>query len=160
MAKSIQLKFAIGLSWFFAMLSTSMVVYAAENDRLAHGLEAIPFGDVKYCLIIIGIAGLLATLMKMTNVNTPPVRDMTLEICKDAVGSLAAGLLGYLTISWVDQEIYRINILMQAVFIFFSAFGGSRLIEPMYNDGFLGIVRTFISRLLGRQAAPPGDPKP
>lgn len=141
-----------------------MVVYAAENDRLAHGIEAIPYGDFKYCLVIIVIAGSLSTLVKVTNSNAPKVTNLVLEVCKDALGSLVAGFFGYLVISWIDQEVYKIHILLQPVFIFFCAFGGIRLILPVYDRGFaggMGILEDFLNRFSNKQKnAPQSEDKP
>lgn len=166
MAKSIQLKFAVALCWVFALVS-SITVYAAETVKPVGGLSAIPLDDINRCLLIIFFGGLLATLMKMTAANPPYIRSLTLEIFKDSVGSFVAGLIGYLVVNWIDQEYTKIHILLQPCIIFFCAFGGSRLIEPVYNEGvtgFLTMFRAFLSRLIGRQnpPAPPAsnDPNP
>ncbi len=167
MAKSIQLRFAVCLCWFFATVATSAVVYAAETVRVTKGLTAIPFDDIYLILLIIFFGGLLATLMKVTKENAPRIPNLTFEIFKDSVGSLVAGIIGYLVMSWVDQEIRKIHILLQPIIIFFCAFRGIKLIvvlEPLYNEGLdllIGFVREIMSRILGRKSAPPpSDPKP
>lgn len=163
MAKSLQLKIAIYMCWFFAMTSTSMIVYAAEVEKKEQGLASLPFGDIKYCLVIIFFAGLLATLMKMTSEIAPRIKNIPLEIFKDATGSFAAGILGYLVVNWVDQEVTKVHLLLQPAAIFFAAFGGSRIIEPIYNEGFSGllsVIRNFFARMIGRPIPPAQTPPP
>lgn len=170
MAKSIQLRFAVCLCWFFATVATSMAVYASEATRFSKGLTSIPIQDIYLLLLIIFFGGLLATLMKVTKENAPRISNLTLEISKDAAGSLMAGGIGYLTMSWVDQEVYKVPVLLQPIIVFFCAFRGIKLIvllEPLYNeglDGVIGLFRDFMSRIFGRKNAtpppPPTDPKP
>lgn len=167
MAKSFQLRFAVCLCWFFSIVATSMVAYASEATRFSKGLASIPVGDLWLLLLVIFCGGLMATLMKVTKKDAPRITNLTLEISKDAAGSLFAGGIGYLTMSWVDQEIYKVPVLLQPIIVFFCAFRGIKLIlllEPIYNEGLDGLInlfREFLGRLLGRKnTPPPTDPKP
>lgn len=155
MAKSTQLKYLAYTAWLLGMLSFSMVVYAAENDKFATGMDAIPFGALKYVLYLVLLSGVLSTLVKLCKPNPPIVRSLTLEIAKDAVGSLAAGVVAYLFTSWVDSAITPVNFLAQAIIIFFAGYGGSRWIESAYEDGFLAWTKGIIRRVLSRQEPPP-----
>lgn len=168
MAKSIQLRFAICVCWFFAAVATSMVVYASEATQAHKGLSAIPFDDFWRILVVIFFGGLMATLMKVTKEDGPRISNLTLEISRDSVGSFVAGLIGFLVMSWIDQEMFRVPILFQPIIIFFCAFRGIKLIlliEPIANEGFAGVINIFreaISRLFGRKntTPPPTDHNP
>lgn len=155
MAKSVQLKYLTYTAWFLGLISFSVVVYAAENDKFATGMDAIPFASFKYILILTVISGVLSVLVKLCKPNPVIIRSLPLEIAKDAVGSLAAGVLAYLVTSWIDAAITPVNFLAQAIVIFFAGYGGSRWIESAYEDGFLAWTKGLINRILGRQ--PPGE---
>lgn len=153
MAKSIQLRFAIWVCWFFASLTCGAVAYAADNDKFVTGIEAIPFRSFGYVLIIIVVAGPLATLTKMTKRDRPPIVDLPVEIVKDQLGSLAAGVIAFLTVGWVDVSITAIDVKAQVIIIFFSAYGGNRLIESLANDKFFPWVHEIFDRLTGRSSS-------
>lgn len=150
MAKSIQLRFATALCWFFASLTCCAVAYAADNDKFVTGIEAIPFRSFGYVLIIIVVAGPLATLSKMTKKDRVPITDLPLEIIKDQLGSLAAGVLAFLTVGWIDTTWVTIDVKAQVGIIFFSAYGGNRLIESIANDKFFPLVHEIFDRITGR----------
>lgn len=152
MAKSFQLKrFAI---WFCAFFSWSLVVDAAEKDRFVTGIEAIPFEALKYILIIVAISGSAATLTKLTKENAPIIKNLPLEIVKDAVTSFAAGVFAFLVTSWLDTEPFW----LQASIIFMAGYGGSRLLEAVYADGFTTVLKNFINRMLGKSMVEPPSP--
>lgn len=136
MAKSLQLKTAI---WAWLLVFWCSVAYAAETD-LAKGLESIPFGAIKYVLIFSFIGGAVGTLNKITNpaVN---VKRVWLEVLKDMLSSLLAGMLVFFFTSWSP-----ISFWIQAALITLAGVGGSRVTDRMIEGGFFA----WIDRVFGK----------
>lgn len=164
MAASLQLKIAI---WFYILTSWTVVVYAAEQDKFSTGIEAIPFESFKYVLIIVAISGTAATLTKLTKTHDPnlppppPIKNLPLEIVKDAVTSFAAGVFAFLVTSWWEG----VDFWMQAIIIFIAGYGGSRALESVFNEGFMPWMRGVFDRILNRHPtsatpAPPSQDPP
>lgn len=153
MAKSIQLRFAIFVCWFFALTTCSAFAYAAEQEKKMKGLEAIAFDELKYVWPIIFCAAILSTLTKMANrakIDCPPANGLPLEIAKDLFGSVCAGGVMFLMSTWFTISVYEFETVGRFILIFFAAYGGSRFIEIMYDEGFIMWGRNFMHRLLGR----------
>lgn len=150
MAKSLTLRYVI---WAQALMVWSAVVYAAETDKFVTGVEAIPFEAFKYVLIIAVVSGTAATLTKITKLDSqgqlPRYRSLTLEIVKDVVCSLAAGVLAFFATSWIKG----IDFWLQAIVIFMAGYGGSRFLEAVFSDGFTPALGNFFNRVLGRPSA-------
>jgi hypothetical protein len=135
-AKSLQLKTAI---WLWAMVLWGSAAYAAETD-LAKGLEAIPFAAIKYVLIFSFIGGVVGTLNKITNPNIV-VQRVWLEVLKDLMSSLLAGMLAFFFTSWMP-----ISFWIQAALITLAGVGGSKILDRMLEGGMF----PWIDRLFGR----------
>lgn len=142
--------------WFWTLTMWGVTVYAAEKDRFVTGIEAIPFEALKYILIIVAISGSAATLTKLTKENAPIIRNLPLEIVKDAVTSFAAGVLAFFVTSWQHEYI---PFWLQAIIIFMAGYGGSRFLETVFTEGFTPAMKGgwdwLVSRITGRQPSPP-----
>lgn len=158
MAKSIQLRIAMLVCWFFALTTCSAVVFAAEQERKIKGIEAIPFDDLKYIWPIITCAAILSTLTKMNKVDRLPVRSLPVEIAKDIFGSICAGGVTFLGLAWLHTAGYPVETAGRFIIIFFMAYGGSRIIEIMYNEGLIVWGRGLIARVMGRIQSGTGTP--
>jgi hypothetical protein len=156
-AKSLRLKLAVPLCWALGLTACSALALAAERDPLVVGIDAIPFEELTYVLPIILVGALLSTLIKMSKLDRPQFRSVPLEIAKDIVGSVCAGGLMFLGMLWVNKSLYEIDILGRFIAIFFASYGGSKLIEIAYEEGFTSWFKGLWSRVTGRvtQAAQP-----
>lgn len=147
MAKSLQLKIAVffylGLLWSW---STYAYAAAAETD-LAKGLEAIPFQSIKYVFLFCLIGGAAGTLNKISNPQIIVAR-VWLEIVKDLVCAMAAGMITFFLVSWTGLAFW-----LQAALITLAGVGGSKALDLMVTDGFF----PWINRVFGRatQVTPP-----
>lgn len=147
MAKSVQLKWAI---WIYLLLNWTAVAYASESPFVA-GIETIPVKAVAYVFGLAIIGGAAGTLTKLSRPDIV-VRNLPLEITKDIVASLAAGLLVFFFTSWWDN----INFWLQAAFVTMAGYGGSKVLDLALADGFL----PWLQRAFGRNvdAAPNRPP--
>lgn len=147
MAKSVQLKWAI---WIYMLLNWTAVAYASESPFVA-GIEKIPAKAVVYVFGLAVLGGAAGTLTKLARTDIV-VRNLSLEITKDIVASLAAGVFVFLFTSWWDD----INFWLQAAFITLAGYGGSKVLDLALADGLL----PWMQRVFGRNvdAAPNRPP--
>ena len=114
------------------------------------GLEAISFDELKYVGPIIFCAAIMSTLTKMAKADRAPVAGLPIEIVKDLFGSFCAGGVMFLMSIWFTISVYEFETVGRFILIFFAAYGGSRFIEIMYDEGFIVWGRNFLQRILGR----------
>jgi len=141
-AKSLQLKIAILLH---LLLTWCTFAYAAEENSFVAGLESIPLKAIGLVLFISVVGGSASTLTKIARPDVV-VRSLALEISKDMVCSIAAGMLLFLFTSW-----WTWNFWGQATMILLAGYGGSKVLDFSLAEGFF----PALSRALGRSAAPP-----
>lgn len=149
MAKSLQLKYAI---WSYLLLTWSAMAYAAENPLVA-GLEAIPPRAMAYVIGLAIIGGAAGTLTKLSRPDTV-VRNLPLEICKDILASLVAGLIAFFVGSWSN----KVDFWLMAAMITIAGYGGSKLLDVALVDGAVPWVRDFMRRVFN--ITPPKDDTP
>lgn len=139
MAKSLQLRYA---AWYILIVQWAgwSTAYAAENP-LVTGIEAIPIKAFIYVLALSIIGGTAGTLAKLSR-NDIVVRNLPLEIAKDIVASLVAGLLVFFFSSWWES----INFWLQAALVTMAGYGGSRVLDVALVDGFF----PWMQRVFGR----------
>lgn len=146
MAKSLQLKYAI---WAYLLLTWSAFAYAAENPFVA-GIESIPPRAVAYVLGLAMIGGAAGTLAKLSRPDTI-VRSLPLEIFKDILASLVAGLLVFFLASWAD----RLDFWLVAALVTMAGYGGSKVLDTALGEGLMPWMRSLMQRVLNVQ--PPKD---
>lgn len=147
MAKSLQqLKYAI---WAYLSLTWSAMAYAAEN-RLVDGIESIPPRAIAYVLGLAIIGGAAGTLTKLSRPDTA-VRNLPLEIIKDILASIVAGLLAFFFTSWAD----KFDFWLMAILITLAGYGGSKVLDIMLIDGAMPWFQNFLRRVFN--VAPPKD---
>lgn len=141
MAKSLQLKLAF---WIYLSAFWCAAAYAAETD-LAKGIESIPFAAIKYVLIFSLIGGAAGTLNKISNPDII-IKRVWLEVLKDMVCALAAGMVIFFLVSWTP-----ISFWLQAAFITLGGVGGSKVLDQGLDNGLF----PWIGRLFGKVPAGP-----
>lgn len=139
MAKSLQLKIAILLH---LLLTWCTFAYAAEENSFVAGLESIPLKAIGLVLFISVVGGSASTLTKIARPDVV-VRSLALEISKDMVCSIAAGMLLFLFTSW-----WTWNFWGQATMILLAGYGGSKVLDFSLSEGFF----PALARALGRTA--------
>lgn len=145
MAKSLQLKFALGIHLLILWAATA---YAAEND-FTKGIASIPFQAIKYVVILSLIGGAANTLIKLAG-DGPRVRSVWLEVLKDIFCGQVAGMLVFFFISPSDIE-----PLYQCGAITLGAVAGSRLITKGVDEGLFAGFALLFNRITGKTPAPP-----
>lgn len=142
MAKSYQLKYAaliyLGVFW-------CAVAYAAENP-LVEGIEAIPGKAVLYVLALSIVGGAAGTLTKLARPDIV-VHNLALEIAKDVLTSIVAGLLAFFFTSWSNS----ISFWPQAILITMAGYGGSKVLDMALADGFI----PWFQRMFGKTQEKP-----
>lgn len=146
MAKSLQLKYAI---WAYLLLTWSALAYAADNP-LVTGLESIPHKAIAYVLGLAIIGGAAGTLTKLSRPDTV-VRNLPLEICKDILASIVAGLLAFFLASWAN----RFDFWLIAAMVTMAGYGGSKMLDVALVEGAMPWFRDFLRRVFN--VPPPKD---
>jgi hypothetical protein len=141
-AKSLQLKIALVLH---LLLTWSAFAYAAEENSFVAGMESIPLKAIGLVFFISVVGGSASTLTKIARPDVV-IRSLVLEIAKDFVCSITAGLLVFLFTSW-----WTWNFWGQATMILLAGYGGSKVLDFGLAEGFF----PALSRALGRSPMPP-----
>jgi hypothetical protein len=137
-AKSLQLKKAI---WAYLLINWSVLAYAADNSSLVNGIEAIPLKAFLYVFALSVVGGAAGTLTKLTRTDIV-VRNLTLEIAKDILASLVAGLLVFFFSSWWSN----VNFWLQAGLVTLAGYGGSKVLDTALADG----LGPWLNRVFGK----------
>ncbi|MEX3555913.1 MAG: phage holin family protein [Burkholderia gladioli] len=112
--------------WRWLALVWPLSAWAASvtfTDDLAN----IPFAAVAMCLFLSFIGGLASTLQKLA-AQTPAARSLWLEIAKDLVVSLVAGLLAFFVSEWMNFQ-----AVLEAGVITLAGYGGSRVLDRLLD---------------------------
>lgn len=136
MAKLVQLKIAILLH---LLVTWSAVAYAADTTSFVSGIESIPLQALGYVAGIAFASGSAATLIKVARPDII-VRNLFLEVVKDLVSSVVAGMLVFFFTSWMGTTIWP-----QLGLILLAGFGGTRVLDVALADGFF----PWLSKAMG-----------
>lgn len=142
MAKSLQLKYAV---WVYLLLNWSVVAYAAENP-LVEGIESIPVKAMLYVFALSTVGGAAGTLTRMASPSRPTVTNLPLEISKDVMSSLLAGILAFFFTSWAKDTI---SFWPQAALITLAGYGGSKTLDIALTEGLMPWLKSLMERLFG-----------
>ena len=148
MAKNVQLKYAVQA---YLLLTWSAFAYAAENPFVA-GIESIPARAIVYVLGLAVIGGAAGTLTKLSRPDTV-VRNLPLEICRDILASVVAGMLVFFftsSVKWFD-------FWLMAAMVTLAGYGGSKVLDLMLVDGALPALRNLIQRIFNITPNPPKE---
>lgn len=149
MAKSLQLKYAI---WAYLSLTWSAMAYAADNNFVT-GIESIPHKAFAYVIGLAVIGGAAGTLTKLARPDVV-VHNLCLEIVKDIMASIVAGLLAFFVASWAD----KFDFWLTAIAITLAGYGGSKVLDTALAEGALPWLRDFMRRVFN--ITPPKDGTP
>lgn len=127
------------------------MAYAAESPFVA-GLDAIPPKAIIYVLGLAIIGGAAGTLTKLCKPDTV-VRNLPLEIVKDLMASIVAGLLAFFFTSWASA----LGFWIMAGSITLAGYGGSKVLDIALGEGLLPWVRDFMRRVFNLPSTPPTD---
>ena len=128
-------------AWLVMLWSASA---AAAQVTFASDLSSIPPAAVAIAVVLSLLGGAGATLQKMASPETV-IKSLRIEVSKDIVISLLAGLVTYSVCAW--QEV---PLLLQPACIALAGYGGSRILERYLAAGL-----NRIDRLSGQPPSPP-----
>ncbi|ATQ74872.1 MULTISPECIES: phage holin family protein [Massilia] len=126
------------LCWTWLLSSWDTSAIAATN--FASDLSSIPLDGVAVAVTLSLVGGAAGTLQKIASPDVV-IKSLPLEIAKDILISLVAGLVTYSLCAW--QEI---PLLLQPGCITIAAYGGSRVLERYLSAGI-----SRMERLDGKQ---------
>ncbi|NHZ81805.1 hypothetical protein F2P44_21365 [Massilia sp. CCM 8695] len=118
-------------TWLLASWDTS----AAAATSFASDLSSIPLDGVVVAITLSLVGGAAGTLQKIASPEVV-IKSLPLEIAKDILISLVAGLVTYSLCAW--QEI---PLLLQPGCITIAAYGGSRVLERYLSAGISRMER-------------------
>lgn len=122
------------LVWAWLITIWSASAWAAQAT-FAGDLAAIPPAAVAVSVLLAIIGGAAFTAQKMADPATV-VKSVALEILKDILASIVAGLLTFFICSWLNFA-----AVLQAACITIAGYGGSRVLERYLNSALLRIDR-------------------
>lgn len=131
MRDSLQLK---QLLWAWLASFWTASAWAAQTT-FAGDLATIPPAAVAVSALLAFIGGAAFTAQKMADPATV-VKSVALEIIKDILVSIVAGLLTFFTCSWLGWP-----PMLQAACITLAGYGGSRVLERYLIAGMSRIDR-------------------
>ena len=119
--------------WAWIGLIWCSTAYAAQNS-FSDGIESIPGKAIGYAVALAFIGGFTATTTKIAKADII-FKNIWLEMLKDIMCSLFAGLCVFLLTSWVGA--LYCPFYLQAALISLSGYAGSRIIERAVENGLL-----------------------
>lgn len=119
------LKQRLAPTWLLASWDAS----ASAATSFASDLSSIPLDGVVVAITLSLVGGAAGTLQKIASPDVA-IKSLPLEIAKDILVSLVAGLVTYSLCAW--QEI---PLLLQPGCITIAAYGGSRVLERYLSAG-------------------------
>lgn len=131
MRNSLQLK-QLTWAWLASMWSAS--AWAAQAT-FAKDMASIPPAALAVSVLLSIIGGAAFTAQKMADPGTV-VKSVALEIVKDILASIVAGLLTFFVCAWLDFA-----AVLQAACITLAGYGGSRVLERYLNSALMRIDR-------------------
>lgn len=147
MGKSIQLKLAALVHLFITGI---VIAYAAESKAVVAGIESIPLESVRWVAGVSFAFGSVATIIKVAKRDIA-IKNLPLEIIKDLVSSVAAGVLVFAFTSWIELSMWP-----QFILIMLAGFGGTQVLDVALAKGFFPWLNAILGRLSGSPpVAPP-----
>lgn len=132
--------------WLAVLWSASAMAAQATFD---HDITSIPLGAIAVAMTLAFIGGLAFTMQKIAKPDVI-VRSIPLEVFKDLINSLVAGLVAFFLGSWIGPPV--LPPFAQALLITIAGYGGSRFLEQVLTETF-----TRIGTLINGAKAKPGE---
>lgn len=130
--------------WAWLLITWSTTAWAAEST-FATGLASIPFDAIRWTVALAFIGGAAATTNKIAD-PAITVKNVWLEIAKDVLASLVAGLVTFFLCSWVNVAYW-----LQAALITLAGYGGSRALDQLLVNGLFAWFEKMFGRLAGKE---------
>jgi hypothetical protein len=143
MRNVIQLKKFV-FAWLIVLWSVA--AWAAEST-FAKDMASIPLEAIQLTVFLAFIGGLAFTTNKISRPDVI-VKNVWLEMAKDILMSLVAGLITFFFTSWVGSPYW-----LQAGLITISGYGGSKALDKYLNDALFAWIDKA-------KPAPTGDKAP
>jgi len=124
----------------------SVAAWAAEST-FAKDMASIPLEAIQLTVFLAFIGGLAFTTNKISRPDVI-VKNVWLEMAKDILMSLVAGLITFFFTSWVGSPYW-----LQAGLITISGYGGSKALDKYLNDALFAWIDKA-------KPAPTGDKSP
>lgn len=105
----------------------------AAQETFAHDITTIPLGAIAVAMALAFIGGLAFTTQKIAKPDVVVI-SVPLEIFKDIINSLVAGLAAFFLGSWMGVAPFA-----QALLITIAGYGGSRFLEQLLTETFTRI---------------------
>lgn len=115
--------------WAYMVAVWSCNAVAAQ-EVFAHDITSIPLDAIAVAMALAFIGGLAFTTQKIAKPEAA-VTSVPLEIFKDIINSLVAGLAAFFLGSWAG-----IPPFAQALLITIAGYGGSRFLEQVLTESF------------------------
>lgn len=133
------------ISWTVLAILWSASAIAAQTT-LDHDITSIPLGAIVVAMALAFIGGLAFTTQKVAKPDVA-VPSIALEILKDLINALVAGLVAFFLGSWCG-----IPPFAQALLITIAGYGGSRFLEQVLSESF-----TRVGTLINGAPTPPKE---
>lgn len=105
----------------------------AAQETFAHDITSIPLGAIAVAMALAFIGGLAFTTQKIAKPEVL-IKSVPLEIFKDIVNSLVAGLAAFFL-----GSLGGIPPFAQALLITIAGYGGSRFLEQALSETFVRV---------------------
>jgi hypothetical protein len=122
------------LAWGWLMTFWAASAWAAQAT-FAGDMANIPPAALAVTVLLAIIGGAAFTAQKMADPATV-VKSVSLEIIKDILASIVAGLLTFFIGSWLG-----FTTVLQAACITLAGYGGSRVLERYLNTALMRLDR-------------------
>lgn len=113
-----------------------MTTAMAAEATFAHDITSIPLAAISVAMALAFIGGLAFTTQKIAKPDII-IPNVPLEVFKDLVNSLVAGLCAFFLASWVGATV--VPPFAQALIITVAGYGGSRFLEQLLVETFTRI---------------------
>jgi hypothetical protein len=137
--KNMQLKRVL---WTYLLCCWASVVYASELT-FAEGVDSIPFRALGYVIGLAILGGMASTLPKIVN-PTIQIRNVWLEMLKDTVASVVAGLVLFFLATWLQWP-----WPLQCLVILLGGAGNAKVIDMALNKGLMPGLSNALGKVPG-----------
>lgn len=149
-ARNVQLRQVL---WVYLLFCWGSVAYATEIT-FADGINSLTMNVVGHVLVLSILGGMAGTLPKIVN-PAVQIRSIPLEILKDTICSLVAGLIFF----FVAVEL-RLSWAWTCLLLLLGGAGGAKVIDLVLNNGLFPRIAQFFGKLPDPGPQMPAPPQP
>lgn len=126
----------IKLMWALWLLCWATAAIAGGSVTFDQDLANVAPEAIALTLVLSLLGGVANTLQKLARVDAPPVRSVTLEVAKDLVVGVVAGLAAFFISEWMEWK-----WALEALAVTLAGYGGSRVLDAVLNRGLREVDR-------------------